>query len=252
MFDADEWGPQSEPPTLLADQIHVWRADLNCDPELLRRFEFTLAPDEKARADRFHFPRDRNAFVATRGVLRDLLAKYVSRNPAELMFDYGARGKPSLRGAPKHPVQFNVSRSYGLALLAFTLERSVGVDIELIRPDFGGIEIAERYFSPPEIRELKSLPSALSSEGFFLCWTRKEAYVKARGEGLQIPLDSFQITLTPGKPERLESADSSRWSLRSLTPGPRYAGALVAEGKNWRVHCRQWKPEQSSDSARKF
>jgi 4'-phosphopantetheinyl transferase len=116
------------------------------------------------------------------------------------------------------------------------------VDVEMVRPDFAGEKIAERFFSPQEVRELRSLPAAVQDEGFFLCWTRKEAYIKARGEGLQIPLKSFHVSLTPTKPARLQADDSSRWSLRSLRLAGRYVGAVVGEGKGWKLRGLEWRP----------
>jgi len=127
-------------------------------------------------------------------------------------------------------------------LLAFSLERQLGVDVELVRTDFASRKIAERFFSEQEVLELRSLPPAVQDEGFFLGWTRKEAYIKARGGGLQIPLKSFDVSLTPGKLERLQAADESRWSLRSLRPAPLYVGAVVGEGKDWQLRCWEWKP----------
>jgi 4'-phosphopantetheinyl transferase len=240
MFDANSWAANPGHFTLAPGEIHVWRANLDCQPASLRDLETTLAPAEQARADRFRFPQDRNAFIATRGILRELLGKYVSRAPAELVFDYADRGKPSLRTAPNQSIQFNVSRSHDLALLAFAAGHSLGIDVELVRPDFAATEIAQRYFSPQEIDELKSLPPQSLAKGFFLCWTRKEAYVKAKGEGMQIPLNSFRVSLTPGQPARLESTDGARWSLHTVTPGPRYVGALVAEGKDPRIVYLDW------------
>ena len=116
----------------------------------------------------------------------------------------------------------------------------MGVDLELVRK-LGGQEIAERFFSPQEVMELSCLPQSLRDEGFFLCWTRKEAYVKARGEGLNIPLKSFHVTLTPGKPECLHATDDSNWTLRSLRPDPQYVGALVAEGRGWKLRRWSWR-----------
>jgi len=243
MSGSNSWALNTEHPVLGASEIHVWRAYLDCEESVLRQFEATLAADEKDRASRFHFQRDRNSFIAARGVLRELLGRYLNRSPAQLEFCYSPLGKPALRREPlEGSVQFNVSHSHGLALFSFAIERQLGVDVELIRPDFGGEEIAERYFSPREIMELRALPSSLRAEGFFLCWTRKEAYVKARGEGLHIPLDSFHVSLTPGHPARLQSEDSSRWILRSLCPDPRYTGALVGEGSEWQLRHWDWKP----------
>jgi len=242
MADSNPWALNPERLELGEGEIHVWRAYLDCEETLLAQFEATLAADEKARANRFFFQPDRYGYIATRGVLRELLGRYVNCSPANLEFAYSPLGKPSLRREGlERSVQFNVSHSHGLALLAFAAGRHLGIDVELVRPDFAGVEIAERYFSPQEVMELRALPPSLRAEGFFLCWTRKEAYVKARGEGLHIPLDSFHVSLTPGQPERLESTDSIRWTLCSLHPDPQYAAALVGEGRSWRVRRWDWK-----------
>jgi 4'-phosphopantetheinyl transferase len=249
MPDFNSWDPNPSNFALHADEIHVWRAYLDCGDTVLGRFEATLAADEKARVKRFVFQPDRNSFIATRGILRELLGRYLKRSPTDLAFDYGPQGKPALRtDSSAAKADFNVSHSHGMALFAFALGRHVGVDIELIRPDFAEQKIAERYFSPQEVAELRGLPPALQDEGFFLCWTRKEAYIKARGEGLHVPLQSFSVSLTPGEPEQLQAADSSRWSLRSVRPDPRYAGAVVAEGngnsedKDWQLRGWEWRP----------
>lgn len=222
-------------------EVHVWKISLDrCEADI-HRLRATLSSDEALRADRFHFQRDRDSFIATRGTLRQLLGRYLERPPRDIVFAYGPHGKPSIRRDSSNlSAEFNVSHSHGLALMAFSLGRHLGVDVESIRPDVATQEIAERFFSPCEVAELLSLPSAMRAEAFFLCWTRKEAYVKAVGDGLQIPLSSFHVSLTPSAPERLESADSSRWTLRSLRPGPGFVGAVVAEGKDWELHCWEW------------
>lgn len=240
----DSWATQSKSVELGYGEVHVWRAYLDCEPTVIGRFEATLAPEEKARANRFVFQKDRNSFIVSRGVLRDLLGRYVNRPPEQLKFDYSWYGKPSLCAELiEQRVQFNTSHSRGLALFAFALGRRLGIDVELVRPDFAGEKIAELYFSPREAKELRALPPSLRAEGFFLCWTRKEAYIKARGEGLHIPLESFHVSLTPGQPELLQSADSMHWSLHSLCPDSRYVGALVGEDRNWRPRYWEWKPE---------
>ena len=247
MEDHNGWTPNSEHFEFEDQEIHVWRAYLDGEEIGLHRFEETLAPDEKARANRFVFPQDRNRYVAARGALRELLGRYLNRSPAELEFDYTSKGKPSLRAAlNERSIQFNVAHSRGLALLAFALGRNLGVDVEFVRPEFPADEIAERYFSPKEVMELRTLPPSLRAEGFYLCWTRKEAYIKATGEGLHVPLESFNVSLTPGRPERLESVDSSRWCMRSLYPDPLYAGALVAEGQHLRLRQWSWKARNAS------
>jgi 4'-phosphopantetheinyl transferase len=247
MCDFKSWAPDPQALELEEGEIQVWRAHLDCEA-MLSRFEATLSSDERVRASRYFFQQDRNGFIATRGVLRELLGRYVSRTPKELEFDYTPQGKPSLRAELLgRRIRFNVSHSHNLALFAFAVGRNLGVDVELVRPDFGGDEIAERYFAPQEVEELRVLPPSMRAEGFFLCWTRKEAYVKARGEGLHIPLDSFHVSLTPGRPEQLHSVDGFRWSLRSLLPDARYVGAVVGEGQGWQLRCWDWKPQNVDD-----
>jgi 4'-phosphopantetheinyl transferase len=242
MSEINSWLVNPGPLALADHEIHVWRAKLDCGDSLLRRFEATLAADEKVRAARFIFQPDRNSFIAARGILRELLSRYLNLSAEQIEFDYCPSGKPFLRRPLDPPLQFNISHSHGLAVLSFSPRRHLGVDVELVRPDFSGDEIAARYFSPPEIVELRALPSSLRAEGFFLCWTLKEAYVKARGEGLNIPLASFDISFTPGRPERLRSSDSERWSLCSFRPDSRYVGALVAEGAGWQPRYWDWQP----------
>ena len=212
----------------------------------MRQLESTLAEDEKARATRFIFERHRDHFIAARGILRDLLGRYVHRAPQTIRFLFGPQGKPRLADlGTDSAVRFNLSHSHGLAMIAIGLRREVGIDIELLRPDFAGEEIAERYFSAKEVNELRTLPAELRTEGFFLCWTRKEAYIKARGDGLHVPLDSFSVSLSPGTLPKISSADESRWRIESFVPSldsePQYAAAVVAEGKDWTARYLGWK-----------
>jgi 4'-phosphopantetheinyl transferase len=232
------WPSNSADLPLLPGEIHVWSARLDCAEPFLERFAATLSVDETARANRFFLARDRSAFIAAHGILRQLLASYLHHAPADLHFGYQPRGKPFLVPHFRYtPLEFNIAHSHGLALLAFSLGSAVGVDVEFVRSDIASEEIAERYFAPQEVAELRSLPPAQRQEGFFSGWTRKEAYLKALGDGLQIPLASFRVSLTPSQPAVLESADNGRWSLHSLCPAQDFAGALVAEGKDWRVRC---------------
>jgi 4'-phosphopantetheinyl transferase len=234
------WLPPPTKLSLTEDEIHVWRASLDLEKEVLDRCASVLSQDEKLRASRFLYPRDRDHFVAARGILRELLGKYAAISPAQLEFQYGDRGKPALRA--ETPVHFNLSHSRGLAVYAFARNRELGIDLEPIRPEFAGEGVAERHFSPQELEEWRRLTPRLRADAFFLCWTRKEAYVKAKGEGLQIPLASFSVTLTPGQPEELQSVDSARWRLHSFQPAPDFAAALVGEGKHWRLLQFDWQP----------
>jgi 4'-phosphopantetheinyl transferase len=216
---------------------------LDLGPESFGRMRSTLAEDEQARADRFHFDRDRNHFIACRGILRELIGSYLSCSPPALRFSYGAFGKPALLLEDSSPpLRFNVAHSNGLALLAFARSREIGIDLESIRTDFAGDEIAQRYFSKQELAELRVLPETMRTGGFFECWTRKEAYIKARGLGLQIRLQSFSVSLTPGQPETLRSEDAGRWMLRSIDVRPGFAGAVVVEGRGWQPHFWDWTP----------
>jgi 4'-phosphopantetheinyl transferase len=230
--------PPQPPPGLAPGQIHVWRLAHNpqCLPPIA--WESNLSPDEHARANRFAFHRDRNAYITTRAVLRELLGQYLSTPPKEIAFRYAERGKPGLaQSAPtptagEPPVHFNVSHTRSLALLAFSSDRRLGIDVEFIRPMENWEDIARRFFSQSELAELRALPPEQRDEGFYTCWTRKESYIKARGEGLHLPLDGFDVTLTPGAPERLTAEDASNWTLVSLYPRQGYAAALTAEGQN--------------------
>jgi 4'-phosphopantetheinyl transferase len=243
MPDPDIWSSPPKNLELPEREIHIWRANLDLEPEVLSRLASTLDNDEKARAGRFHFTRDRDNFTACRGILRELLGGYIGSSPASIEFAYGEFGKPAQH--PRNsgpPIRFNLSHSSGLAVFAFARNCEIGIDLEAISPEFAGEEIAERYFSARELAELMALPAETRPEGFSLCWTRKEAYVKARGAGLQIPLDSFSVSLTPNQPERLESEDSYRWRLRSFKPAPGFVGAVVYEGVHEAqgFHPRYW------------
>lgn len=228
------------------DEIHVWRSLLDQTPSQIRTLQQNLAADEQARAERFYFARDRGHFIAARGALRAILGRYLSRAPERVSLCYGSHGKPALADAfDGNAIRFNLSHSQGVALYAFTRGREVGVDIERIRDDLKTAEIAERFFSRQEAAMLRALPIELRHQAFFRCWTRKEAYIKARGEGLSLPLDGFDVSLGPGEPAamlgtRPDPSEASRWSLHDLAPAPGFAAALAAQGHHWRVTCWQW------------
>ncbi len=238
-----EWLSPVETPALPDDAVHVWRALLEVDPSTLLHLKSTLAQNELERAERFIFDPDRNHFIAARGILRDVLGRYLRCAPQTIDFVYGARGKPAiLSGGSRHPLCFNLSHSHGLAVIGIAREREIGIDVEMIRSKFASDDIANRYFSAKEIHELSRLPAELRTEGFFLCWTRKEAYIKAKGDGLHIPLDSFNVSLTPGLSPELNTSDSSRWSLRSFSPEPGYVAAVVEEGNGSQLRYFSWAP----------
>ncbi|HSZ19764.1 MAG TPA: 4'-phosphopantetheinyl transferase superfamily protein [Candidatus Acidoferrum sp.] len=223
-ISSKEWEP-------IGDEIHVWHAAVDCEESVICRLEATLSLEEKARADRFHFKNDRNRFVAARGLLRELLGKYLHRAPADLEFSYGRHGKPVLSGEnPSSGFCFNVSHSAGLAVYAFARERNLGIDVEHVRAESAGEDIAQHYFSAREVNDLRTLPPEARAEGFFRCWTRKEAYLKATGMGLQLPLDSFSVSLLPEKPAQFLGGVDARWHMDAFQPAEGYAAAVVYDG----------------------
>jgi 4'-phosphopantetheinyl transferase len=216
----------------IGDAIHVWHAALDREEKSIAQLESTLSQEEIARADRFHFANDRKRFVAARGLLRELLGKYLQQTPASLEFSYGKHGKPSLTGVNlSSGLCFNLSHSAGMAVYAIARERNLGVDIERVRPEFGGEDIARRYFSAREVSDLLTLPAEARADSFFRCWTRKEAYLKATGMGLQISLGSFAVSLLPDKPAEFLEGVEPCWHLASFDPAEGFVAAVVHEGK---------------------
>jgi 4'-phosphopantetheinyl transferase len=240
------WG--SPPATIIlgGNDVHVWRAYLDEPAQQRASFLHTLAADERTRAERFYFQRDRERFVTAHGVLRAILGLYLNRAPESLSFCYSSHGKAALAcESGGDAIRFNMSHAHGVALYAVTRGREIGIDLEFIRCDLETEQIAERFFSRSEIAALRALPLSLRKHAFFLCWTRKEAYIKARGEGLSIPLDQFDVSLIPGEPAALLSTQSDadealRWSLEELALGSGYAAALAVEGRGWILRCWQW------------
>jgi 4'-phosphopantetheinyl transferase len=229
-MEAVNWSAAAPDLALRNDEVHIWLAWLDAAPQeriLLRSY---LNEEEVSRAERFVFPRDRDHFIVARGRLRELVGRYLHCSPNVVQFKTGRYGKLSLLD-DLAPLRFNLSHSNGLALYGFCLGRELGIDAEKIRPGFASEGIAARYFSAPEQKELAEVPNEHRNTAFFLCWTRKEAYIKAHGDGLQIPLDSFDVSLKPGEPETLRSADSGRWSMRSFVPATEFVAALVVEGE---------------------
>jgi len=237
---------------LASDEVHSWCASLDVPPETSARLYATLAPDERTRSERFHFERDRQRFIVARGVMRDILASYLQTEPGQICFVYNAFGKPALGQEFGSRLKFNLSHSAGLALIAIATDSNVGVDLEYIRGQSDYADIARCFFSAAEVDCLMALPSHLCAEAFFSCWTKKEAYVKACGEGLAIPLNSFSVPLTTDpaltpvdlRVGSTDVAPARRWSLYTLRPAAGYAGALAIEGSGWRLRQWQWQLSQ--------
>jgi 4'-phosphopantetheinyl transferase len=244
----DLWEPPPPAPALDAGQVHVWRASLAATPGELAAHLAVLSDEERSRAGRFHFDVHRNRFVAGRGIQRQVLARYLGADPAALRYRLAEHGKPSL----DHPhadsgVRFNVSNSGDGLLVAVSLGRELGVDLEAVLPVSDRDAVARRFFSAPENEVYDTIAHDARDLAFFTCWTRKEAYIKALGEGLTMPLDCFDVTLRPGEPARLlctrgRPDEAGRWTLREIDPGPGWLGALAVEGADWELRLFDWNP----------
>lgn len=218
--------------SLEAGDVHVWRARLDPAASEVAACWSLLSADERARAERYRFERHRRRFVVARGTLRKLLGRYTARPPADIVFRVTEYGKPVLDGG--EGLQFNLSHSHELAVYAFAA-LPVGVDVEHLRPVEDALDIAARFFSPREVADLRALGEDRRARAFFACWTRKEAYIKALGQGLSLPLDSFSVSLELERPAlRHAGGDPEewrRWTIANVEVGEGYAGAVAVRGR---------------------
>src|SRR5438045_1350192 len=234
MIDEAIWKTPPAHWELSPSAVHVWIADVS-ESAASDRWREILSPEEQERAGRFRFAKDRVQYSACRGILRLMLAGYLNIKPTEVRFGYNGHGKPGLADELNPAkLRFNVAHSHGLGLFAVTFDREIGIDIEQIRPEVATQEIAERFFAPEEVQTLFDLQPAERTAAFFHCWTRKEAFIKARGLGLSLPLNQFVVAFGPGTmPAVLSAKDdpqaSGRWSVIDLNPAKGYAGAVVVE-----------------------
>ena len=240
------WRPPPAGLTLAQGEIHLWLASLQPPAAQLQQLWSTLSEAEQARAERFHFEKDRRRFIVARGALRSLLGRYLGQPPRQIEFRYGPQGKPALIDpALEAGLHFNLSHSHELALVAVVCQPEIGVDIEHIRPLADLDALARRTFSSHENQALQALPPELRLEGFYNCWTRKEAYIKADGAGLSQPLDQFDVSLAPGRPAQLLRIDgpekaAASWFLHGLQPAPDYVAALAIEAAPPRIVHWRW------------
>ena len=231
---------------LIQSDVHVWRVNLNEPSTVVDSMLQVLTSDERNRAERFHFQRDRDHFIVGRGTLRKLLGHYLKEEPGRVQICYGPFGKPALvEECDNAGLRFNVSHSHGLALYAFSRDLELGIDLEFVRDDFATDDIARRFFAPGEVEKLRTIQPQLRAEAFFTCWTRKEAFIKAVGKGLSLPLDEFEVSFAPDEPPAVltvkdKMMDAARWSIRDLSPGPGFVAAIAIEGCARQLNCWQW------------
>jgi len=227
-----DWSHPPDPQTFASGQVHVWRTDCGRSPQDLAALRALLAPDEIQRAERFRFERDRHRYIVGRGTLRQILGAYLGRSPEQLQFAYGSRGKPGLVEASG--LQFNLSHSEDWALYAIA-HTPVGIDLEVRRPVSQMTSIVERYFSPQEQQFFSNLSPEAQTFAFFRAWTSKEAYLKAIGQGLTVPLHEIDLELDHQKPPRFyqlpQGQNPQHWPLWEFEPSPHLQAALTLEWK---------------------
>jgi len=246
----DNWTRPPGTLDLQRGQVDIWRVSLDASTRLstglqtdsVKQITSTLSADEIARAARFHFPADRDHFIVAHASLRDILSRYLHCQPGELTFSVNQFGKPRV---DNFTLEFNLSHSNDFALIAVAQQRKVGVDIERIRSDLELENITTRNFSKSEISELMGLSVEQRVTGFFNCWTRKEAYIKAHGLGLSFPLESFDVSLRPNEPAiiratRPDQQEVARWTLFSLHVDSEYASAVAVEDENPQLRLWDW------------
>lgn len=215
--------------TLPGNEVHVWAIPTShAGSDALVQLGRVLSAEERQRAGRFYFAADREIFVVARGALRTLVGRYLSIPPAGIAFDYTAKGKPFLPSIDS--LQFNISHTRGMAVLAFVQTIPIGVDVELVRPMDNLRDIAARYFTPAETAGILERSGADCEHAFFACWTRKEALIKATGDGLSMPLNSFTVSVRPDEPARLIRIEHRDWALHDLDLATPHIGAVAYPG----------------------
>jgi 4'-phosphopantetheinyl transferase len=230
-------------PTISSGDVDVWRILLDQPVAVVEKLERVINAEELHRADLFYLRSDRSRFIVGRGSLRSILGIYLAKEPDQLAFHYGEHGKPALaEGGEQVSLQFNIAHSYDVAVLAVAHSRRVGIDLERICSMSDADRIAARFFSEHERSFLQALPNAHKLEAFFRCWTCKEAYLKATGEGLSFPLDRFDISLVQGSPPclvRVEGRpqESALWQFREIVIAPDNLAVVAVEGSGWRLRC---------------
>jgi len=220
--------------------VDIWRARLDLDPAAIEALSGILSKEEQNRAARFRFSLHRGRFIASHGILRKILGCYLGHAPGAIHYSADAHGKPHLsalcRVIDRGDLRFNLSHSRDMALYAVAVNRDIGIDVEHAGRSCQALKMAARFFSPDEAAALGNLPERLREKAFFACWTRKEAYLKARGSGLSAPLDQFSVTVHPEEPPALLHAAWNdrahlKWTLFDVDPGGGFMAAVAVEGR---------------------
>ncbi len=227
------WNKQSSPEKLSDKDIHVWLLDIFSITKSDEMFDDILSEDEIVKKNKYHFLNDRIVYSTSRGILRILLSKYLDVFGSSIQFKYNQYGKPSINKTSNLDIKFNLSHSKEFAVLVFTLDDEIGVDIEFINHELVIHEIADKYFSKAEVNELYKLTPEDQRTAFFNIWTRKEAYIKAKGKGLSIPLDSFDVSVNVDNPRILRSVNDEKLDniyLNNLNIHSDYCGTILNIG----------------------
>jgi len=242
------WYLPRNQPVLTDDEVHVWRVNLECGATLTR-LERVLDRTECERARRFQVKEMCHNFITARAGLRMILGGYLGQDPQEVLFEYGRYGKPALvRAQNPNDLRFNVSHTHGLALIVVTRHRDVGIDVEYTKRAIDTDGLASHFFSPNEWATIRSLSISERRRAFFACWTRKEAFLKARGEGLFLPLDAFDVSVAANEPAQLlrvqwDASELKHWTLKDLPLDNAYVATMAAEGYDWNLRCWEWSVE---------
>jgi len=226
----------------LNDDIHIWCLGLSDDSELFTQCFPLLSKDEKERADKFKFSDERDSFIHRRGALRRILGRYLEKDPGEILFNYGKFGKPFVID---HPLHFNLSHSKDQVIFAVSRKTPLGIDIERIKEDVDYLQVAQHFFSPSEVAGLNVKEGIELRRSFYRCWTTKEAFIKAIGEGLSFPLNQFDVSIDPNESAAIleirNSNDSAeRWTIKDLKVPDNYAGALAYRSREKTVRYVEW------------
>ncbi len=226
--------------------VHVWYCDLKVSGSRLARYTELLSPDELSRAQRFRFTRDKQNFIVARGVLRVLLGHYCQCPANKLSFHYAEHGKPYLQTQHNfNNVTFNLAHSHDISVYAFMRYHAIGIDIEYIQRNIDELTLAKQFFAKEEYQQLVRLSQEQQHRGFFNGWTRKEAFIKALGDGLFYPLNRFVVSLTPEQPAKVISIDGDEqaaqaWTLAEFTPKTNYVGAIASNRNIETIAYYQW------------